>query len=102
MRGVRSKTRTMDMHLNTRNLITVLESLASRGGYACAAFCIGASEQTIFNWINKSRKDADDGLREKSVFWIDWRGVVDYWAPGHLTHARQEQIGSIEGLLRQQ
>jgi hypothetical protein len=89
------------VHLNADNLIRVLESLASRGGYSIAAFTVGCSEQTLFNWINKSRKDADAGLKEKSPFWIEFRDVHDYWHI-HTRHARMEQIQSIEGLIRQQ
>ncbi len=51
-------------HLDETNLLIVLKSLSERGSWGAAAGAIGSCEQTLFNYVNRSRKAQAAGEKE--------------------------------------
>lgn len=88
------------MVLSEENLIRVLDTLATRSGYAQAMAEVGAREGTAFAWLAKSRAaaKADD---KASPFYIKWRERWGFFHE-HAGAARREHILSTEAVIRQQ
>ncbi|HUI12585.1 MAG TPA: hypothetical protein VL048_03840 [Xanthobacteraceae bacterium] len=87
-------------HLTTDNLIRVTETLVTHPKWATAMASIGASEQLAFNWLARSRQaQRDDDTA--SPFFLEWRGVTDYWHV-HCGRARKESLIVYEATVRHQ
>jgi hypothetical protein len=90
----------MAHHFSTENLVRVLDALVIRPRWAAAMASIGASEETAFKWLAKSRaamKDQD----ESSPCFLEWREVWDFWHV-HCGRARRESLVAYDALIRDQ
>ena len=88
------------IHFSTENLIRVLDMLVIRPRWQAAMASIGASEDTAFKWLAKSKaamKDQD----ESSQWFIEWREVWDFWHC-HCGRARRESFVSYDAIIRDQ
>lgn len=85
-------------HLTEENLIRCAEVATVRASWAVIAAHIGASEQTMYSWLHKSRK-AEELHQTESPFFITWRDEQAYW---HriMARARRDNILSLEAIIR--
>jgi len=86
--------------LTTDHLVRILDALVASPKWAKAMATIRASEGLAFNWRAQSIHAAEDN-DTSSVFFVEWRGVYDYWHC-HAGRARTENIITYEATVRDQ
>ncbi len=86
------------MKLTTENLIKVLNACVVTPHWRKAMATIRASEALAFVWRAQSIK-AKEANDTSSVFWIEFRGVYDFWHC-HAGRARVENVQVIESAIR--
>lgn len=87
------------VHLTTENLIAVLEARVSHNWRASMA-SIGASEHLAYKWLAASKHAAkDDDV--SSIFFLEHRGVWDYWN-AHARRSRAEALIALDSTILHQ
>jgi hypothetical protein len=86
--------------LTTVNLAKVLDTLVEQPVWDIAMRSVGGRERTAFEWRSKCiRAMKENDL--SSPFWMEWRGVFDWWT-SHCGRARAEHKISTEATIRSQ
>jgi hypothetical protein len=86
--------------LTTANLAKVLDTLVEQPVWDLAMRSVGGRERTAFAWrgqCHRAMKESD----LSSPFWMEWRGVFDWWI-NHCGRARSEHKISTEATIRAQ
>ncbi|HXR25605.1 MAG TPA: hypothetical protein VN742_09615 [Candidatus Binataceae bacterium] len=86
--------------LTTANLAKVLDTLVEQPVWDLAMRSVGGRERTAFEWRAKCIKAMKDNDLS-SPFWMEWRGVFDWWT-SHCGRARAEHRISTEAVFRAQ
>jgi hypothetical protein len=86
--------------LTTANLAKVLDTLVEQPVWDLAMRSVGGRERTAFEWRAKCIKAMKENDLS-SPFWMEWRGVFDWWT-SHCGRARAEHRISTEAVFRAQ